>query len=198
MLLTALGAGLVIVGAALVVAAFFKPPPLGVNARAHGAGLAFDLPPGVAVIAIGVFVLLLPLFTSATSPPKTSAPTGPAPHVTFDSPADGAAVSRRRGFTARGTATALGRYTIWLLDYDGGYTVDDEAAVSDGKWTATDAPLGDETSRIPFTLEVRIVLADAACAGALAKLNATRDDYTAALPPGCAVVGSRTVTVSKP
>jgi hypothetical protein len=138
-------------------------------------------------IAAGLVVLLISSFRS------------PGPAVSLISPTTGASVSRTRTFTVTGKASHLGNETIWLTDYDGGYTVDDEATIFDnGGWTASDSDVGDPGQALPFPLTLRVVLADPGCAAALQKTMRTNGDYLTALPGGCAVADSVTVNVTTP
>jgi hypothetical protein len=132
--------------------------------------------------------------TSATSAP----PSTDTPYATLKSPTNNALVSRSQGFTATGKAAALGPSTIWILDFDGGYTVDQEAVVSSGNWSATDKPLGDSSDHLPYFLTMRAVVANPQCAGILAAVSSTSDDYIQNLPAGCKVIGQVTVKVSQP
>jgi len=135
-----------------------------------------------------------PMGTSPSSP--TSAPV--QAYATLTSPNNGTKVSKQGGFVARGTATSLGPYTVWILDYDGGYTVDQEAAVAAGQWSATDQPLGDSSDVLPFNRTMVAVIADSYCANRLSQIQSTSDDYTQNLPDGCKIVGRVTVDVSRP
>ncbi len=141
--------------------------------------------------SVEVTALISPTATVGSTRP---APTGPV--VTMDRLPVGTVIGQKKGLIATGTATDLGTNTVWILDYDGGYTVDDEATVTGTRWRAADLPLGDSTDPIPFTVTVKTVLANPACATALAKLNTTVTDYTKTLPAGCTVVGSITGTVT--
>ena len=94
--------------------------------------------------------------------------------------------------------TSLGKETIWIVDYDGGYTVDEQATITSGKWSAFDGPLGDSTDKLPFSLTMKAILATPGCADRLAKIQSTDSDYVAALPAGCVPFGTVTVNVSKP
>jgi hypothetical protein len=119
----------------------------------------------------------------------------PTAHLTF--PNNGTAVSETGGFNAKGTSSHLGNDTIWLTDYDGGYTVDSEATVNGhGGWTAPDSPLGDPGQALPFPLTARVILANTRCAAKLQKVMNTNADYLTALPGGCAVVGAVNVNVT--
>jgi hypothetical protein len=88
---------------------------------------------------------------------------------------------------------------VWLTDYDGGYTVDNEATVNgDGTWSASDSDLGDPGEALPFYLTVRVILADSQCAATLQATYNTNNDYLTSLPGGCTVVGGVTVRVMTP
>jgi hypothetical protein len=176
-------------------------------------------PVGLVVIVIGVFCIVFsivsyrvaasgnsanpapspthPIVTPTLSPAPDSS-SFPTPVAALTSPVDGAQVSRANGFTARGTESSLGSDTIWILDYDGGYTVDQNAVVTGGRWSASDYPLGDSSNHLPYNLTIVAALADPACATKLTKTNETNNDYLAQLPAGCAVFGQVTVDVTRP
>jgi hypothetical protein len=119
------------------------------------------------------------------------------PYAVLQSPGNDALVSQSQGFIASGKAASLGTDTIWILDYDGGYTVDQEASVSSETWTAVDRPLGDPSDRLPFYLTMRAVIANPHCAGVLSQINSTSNDYIQNLPDGCKIIGQVTVKVAK-
>jgi hypothetical protein len=163
-------------------------------------------PVGLVIIVIGVVCLSfsgisyrmngnngsqsrVPNHTSSKRLGLTAALTGPT---------DGTQVSRSQGFTASGVEASLGAYTIWILDYDGGYTVDQEAAVAGGRWSAIDQPLGDSSNRLPYSLTMVAALANPSCAATLAKLNEGNNDYSAQLPAGCRLFGQVIVDVTRP
>jgi hypothetical protein len=142
-------------------------------------------------------------------PTSSSAELGPSPSISqaagisqptaaLTSPSNETSVSRSKGFVATGSAANLGPNTIWILDYDGGYTVDQEGKVINGQWSATDQPLGDSSDHLPFNLSMVAVLANPHCAATLNTIDGTSDDYTPSLPQGCIQVGQVTVNVSKP
>lgn len=130
-----------------------------------------------------------------TTPPPSSAR---VPSATMTYPKPNAVVSKQIGFTAGGTVSALGPDSVWLTDYDGGYTVDQKAAIIGNAWAATDQPLGDSAERLPFRLTVIAVLATPGCATALGRVAATEADYITTLPIGCAPFATVTVNVAKP
>jgi|HubBroStandDraft_6_1064221.scaffolds.fasta_scaffold43826_6 hypothetical protein len=176
---------------------------------------------GAALLVCGGYFAVTKTQASETSPsagssPATESPTAPqtspsasptpakvlttpgAASATLNHPVDGTKVSRSRGFVARGTATSLGPYTVWILDYDSGYTVDQEATVSAGKWSALDQPLGDSSDQLPFELTMVAVVANPHCALKLGQIDSTSNDYTQSLPEGCNIFGRVTVDVSTP
>ena len=123
----------------------------------------------------------------------------PGPIVSLTSPASGAEVSRTEVFNVEGTASHLGDHTIWLTDYDGGYSVDDEATVkTNGTWIASDSQVGNPDQTLPFPLIVRVILADTQCATKLQEAMASNEDYLTELPGGCTVAGDVTVRVTTP
>jgi hypothetical protein len=132
------------------------------------------------------------------SPSTSLPPTAGQSSATLSYPSDGTKVSRQRGFIATGAAASLGPYTVWILDYDGGYTVDQEAKIVAGQWSATDQPLGDSSDHLPYDLTMVVALANPHCAARLTQIGSTRNDYTQSLPDGCRIVGQVTVNVSKP
>jgi hypothetical protein len=143
-----------------------------------------------------------PISGSPSSPNTSTSPTQPVasgPVVQLIAPTGGTAVPQSKGFVARGTARGLGNDTIWLTDYDGGYTVDNEAAVNgNGAWSVSDSDLGNSDQSLPFNLTARIILADSHCADRLQATYNTNNDYLITLPGGCAVVGSVKVRVTTP
>ncbi len=111
---------------------------------------------------------------------------------------DGTNVSNLNGFIARGKVSSLGPNTIWILDYDGGYTVDQQAMVVGDKWSAVDKPLGDSTDELPFNLTMVAVIGDQGCTTKLADIVDNKDGYTEGLPVGCKTFAKVTVRVSIP
>ena len=78
--------------------------------------------------------------TSPAPPTNTILPTG-IPSITIDTPKNGTTESRAGSFTVGGTASSLRSNTIWIIDYDAsGYTIDEQANVDHGRWSATDGP----------------------------------------------------------
>lgn len=136
-----------------------------------------------------------PLTPSHTAAPN---PVSAGPIVTLTSPTHGQSVSRSKGFAASGEALSLGSGTVWILDYDGGYTVDQEGTVASGLWSAVDQPLGDSSDSLPYYLTMRVVIANPACAAILQKTNETTQDYLTQLPAGCKYVTGVTVHVTTP
>jgi hypothetical protein len=142
---------------------------------------------GLAGLAAGLIVLIITFSSSS----------GPA--VTLKSPAKGADVSRTKVFRVAGTSSHLGNATIWLTDYDGGYSVDDEATIySNGTWQAFDSNVGNQGQRLPFPMTLRVILADTQCAAKLQEAMNSTGDYLTALPGGCTVAGAVTVNVTTP
>jgi hypothetical protein len=138
-------------------------------------------------IAAGLVVFLISSFRS------------PGPTVSLISPTTGTAVSRTKTFSVTGKVSHLGNETIWLTDYDSGYTVDDEATIFDnGRWAASDSDVGDPGQALPFPLTLRVILADPGCAAKLQKTMSSNGDYLTALPGGCTVADSFTVNVTTP
>jgi hypothetical protein len=135
-----------------------------------------------------------PSVSPTGSPVESTKP----PSATLKTPANGTKVSRRKGFVATGTASSLGSYTVWILDYDGGYTVDQEAKINGEQWSAADYPLGSRSDRLPFPLTMKAVLANADCATKLNKVSRSNSDYITYLPSGCKIIGQTTVNVSRP
>jgi hypothetical protein len=120
------------------------------------------------------------------------------PTVHIVAPHQGAAVSQSEGFRARGTSSDLGNDTLWLTDYDGGYTVDNEATINTGgSWTASDSDLGNTGQSLPFPLTARLILADPQCAAELEATYNSGPDYLTSLPGGCTVAGTVTVNVTR-
>jgi hypothetical protein len=164
-------------------------------------------PVGLVVIVIGVFCLLVAaaVFKPARSGNNTassSSPTASSPNLNeispvLTSPSNGTRVSKSRGFTASGTTAYLGSDTIWILDSDGGYTVDQQAVVSGGRWSAVDQPLGDSSDHLPFDLTMVAVLANPPCAAKLTRIGDTNNDFIAQLPPGCNLFGRVMVDVAR-
>lgn len=122
-----------------------------------------------------------------------------APKIAITAPPDGTTVSRNGGFIVEGTITgSLGSWSVWLLDdHAGGYYVDMQATVQGDRWSAADRPLGSPSEALPFDLSAVAVLADPACAAALAASAAAGNQQMAALPAGCRVVDSVSVVVNR-
>lgn len=142
-------------------------------------------------VGSGIVVGLAVLFIgSALFPPIAS--------VSLTRLPQGMTVSQVIGFRVSGSYSHLGNSTIWLTDYSGGYVVDDQATLySNGTWTAADSELGDPGQKLPFSLTVRVLVADPECARTLtAAMNGSGGDYLTALPGGCTVAASATVDVT--
>lgn len=179
---------LVLVGAALLVSGGY----LGVTRwqTAQGSNVINSSPASRATAS--------PFAVTTTSPSISPISTPSPASATLTSPNNGVKVSKRDGFVARGTVASLGSYTVWILDYDGGYTVDQEAVVTAGLWSATDQPLGDPSDKLPYNLTMVAVMANPYCADRLSRIQSTSNDYTLNLPGGCKIVGRIIVDVSKP
>lgn len=180
--------------------------------------LALGIVAGVIVYVIAAAVYIANPSTSAStsgsSPPVSTSPTplntssasgaapmpstnGPVVHLV--SPAPRTAVSKSKGFTVRGSFSNLGNDTIWLTDYDGGYTVDSEAALAtNDTWAASDSDLGNAGESLPFPLTVRLILANEHCAAKLQATYNTNGDYLPSLPGGCIIADALTVNVTTP
>jgi hypothetical protein len=171
---------------------------------------------GAGLFACAFFIPTIASQSSGQTPPASSQPVSngggsPSPSISapepvvsgpivrLTAPSAGASVPEAKGFTARGTVSGLGDYTLWLTDYDGGYTVDTEATVSgNGTWTAADSDLGSPGEVLPFNRTVRLIRADTSCAATLQATSNTNNDYLTSLPGGCAVVAQVTVRVTTP
>lgn len=122
-----------------------------------------------------------------------------SPTIHLTSPSPGQAVPRGKGFDVKGTVSHLGNETIWLTDYDGGYTVDGQAIVNpSGTWTVSDSDLGNTGASLPFRLTIRVILADAGCTTKLQAAMSSNGDYLTSLPGGCEVAGTVAVNVTTP
>lgn len=171
---------------------------------------AFGL--GVGCLVLGVVLLLADTGTTQSPQPTSTGPTstatslpsvapsqtGTAPLATLDFPTAQAGVSKLHGFVASGTAGQIGSLDIWILDFDGAYTVDGVASIAGSKWSAADYPLGDASDALPYPLTLVAVTANAACSATLLKVSNTDEDSIAKLPSGCHVFGQVTVDVDKP
>jgi len=178
---------LAVLGAGFLVGAFLSP-----SVASHSTGQGTSSSPALTAPTSGSSSP-----QSASSPPK--APVIAEPTVRLIYPSKGTSVPQANGFVAKGTVSQLGNDTIWLTDYDGGYTVDNEATVNgDGTWSASDSDLGDPGEALPFSLTVRVILGDAQCAATLQATENTNSDYLTSLPGGCTVVGGVTVRVTTP
>jgi hypothetical protein len=215
---TAVGVFLVAVGFMLLVVKVQRSETDSFKPIFQGPGkIMVSGPVGLVVIVIGVVCIALPVALSSnargltgpthpTSSPvrsstisvAASSPSPAVPVATLTSPKDGIHVSRASGFTASGKETSLGTETIWILDYDGGYTVDQEAIIANGRWSASDYPLGDAGNELPYDLTMVAALAKPACAAELTKVNEGNNDYLNRLPAGCKLFGSVTVDVVRP
>jgi hypothetical protein len=176
-----------IAGAGLFAAAFLIPS---VANQPPGQALSASSAPTAPISG-------LPSSASASTSPTQPVASGAT--VQLIAPAVGTAVPQAKGFVARGTVRSLGNDTIWLTDFDGGYTVDNEATVNgDGTWSVSDSDLGNSGQSLPFGLTARVILADSHCAARLQATYNTNNDYLTTLPGGCAVVGSVKVQVTTP
>jgi len=141
--------------------------------------------------------------TPSNSPSPSDSPTPPPSPTppTIDYPTQGAPIpSSATGFQIGGKigSIPLGENSIWILDYDGGYTVDQVATISGDKWSAVDQDLGDAGAKYPLNLTVVAVWATPECAAKLAEIANTAEDYTTSLPKGCTKFGTVTVHVLGP
>jgi hypothetical protein len=144
--------------------------------------------PPLSGISAGLIVLLIAALFSGNKNPV----------VRISSPRQGAAVPQAEGFIASGTSSGLGNDTLWLADYDGGYTIDNEATLNaNGSWAVYDSDLGNTGQSPPFFLTARVIVADAQCATKLQATLNSSPDYLTGLPGGCVVAGAVTVNVSK-
>lgn len=137
---------------------------------------------------------------SNISPTNTMRPAG-APYVRVDIPKSNAKESRAGSFTVGGTVSALGSDTIWILDYDTtGYTIDEQADINLGQWSATDGPpLGTSDDALPYRLTVGVVLANPSCTTKLNQLINSNQFDIPSLPSGCRLTGETvTVDVTQP
>ncbi len=150
---------------------------------------------GGTVTSVPVNPSSAPTTTSTTSTTTTA----PARTVArFDKPTAGARVSERGGVIAGGpVAHLVSGESLWLLDYDGGYTVDQTALVQNGRWSATSAPLGVAGDALPYNLAVVLVRASPSCAAALADATNKGDSTVPALPAGCSQLDTVTVVVDR-
>lgn len=200
--LTLVGLALILVGLILLVAKNQVTNSETSKPTLQGpANIVVTGPVGLILIVIGVGCLMLPAYrvsrNDAPTPPHVT-PSMDVPSATLDHPVEGSVVSRSKGFSASGSVTSSGHYTVWILDYDGGYTIDQQAVITADKWSAVDAPLGDSSDHLPFDLTMVAILATPDCAIRLAEISATENDYTNSLPDGCTIFGRRTVSVSRP
>jgi hypothetical protein len=203
------GIFLIVVGVALLVIKVQKSESESFKPIFQGPGrIMVSGPVGLVVIVIGVFCLIISAAAIRADGDSSITPISDHSHGSSSAvgrpsakllqPVDGSQVSRSHGFTASGSEASLGSETIWILDYDGGYTVDQEAAVAGGHWSATDQPLGDSSNHLPYGLTMVATFADPTCAKKLAHLNEGNNDYTSELPAGCKLFGEVTVNVTKP
>lgn len=137
---------------------------------------------------------------STASPSPSQSPSAPSEQTepTLTYPKDGTRVSKSQGFIASGSAANINPSSLWILDSDNGYFVDQQAKIVNGQWTALDAPLGDSSNHLPFDLTMIVVLANPHCSKILHTTNRTSNDYLKQLPGGCKQIGQVTVNVSKP
>lgn len=138
---------------------------------------------------------------SVVPPTNTISPVGTL-LVTVDTPKTGAPESRAGSFTVGGRVlSSLGSDKIWIVDYDTtGYTIDEQATISSGRWSATDGPpLGTSNDALPYQLTVGVVLANPSCANRLNQLSNSNQSDIRSLPSGCELTGEKvTVNVSQP
>jgi hypothetical protein len=117
------------------------------------------------------------------------------PVAGLTAPGGGLHVSSGNGFTVSGNVRNVGPDSVWITDYDGGFTVDGKALITGGTWSAFDNDLGTAAQKPPFPLTVVAVLANPSCAATLDRVSNSDNDYLTALPPGCSEVGHGKVTV---
>ena len=211
--LTTLGIALVITGIIMIIV---MRSASGSDGQQHTGVVtpvvSFNGPVGLVLVVLGIVCVAIPatryLLSASPSATRASAPvvvvTSAAKSPTtitasamLTSPPDNMSVSRKNGFTAHGNARSLGKDTIWIVDYDGGYTIDGEALVSGNAWSAGDYPLGDSTDKLPFDLTMKALLATPGCAGQLLRIEGTNSEYVSSLPAGCTIFGSVTVVVDE-
>lgn len=109
-------------------------------------------------------------------------------------------ISAHDGLVATGKATNLPPgSSVWLMDQDltGGYTIAQRAIVSHGTWGAESYPVGDTGDRLPFAMRSVVVLATAACAGQLRRLDEAGQSNFETLPAGCVEEDGRDILVSE-
>lgn len=211
-----LGVIIIVVGLTLIAAGLWQTfKPKGTDSVVRAPFFTVQGSTGMGIIVLGIACLgggsylsskVSPLQTPVVSPPSPTLTSVPKPTpissikdpiATLQYPHNGTNVSRSQGFVARGTSSFLGTTTIWILDHSGGYTVDQEALVSSGSWTATDQPLGDSSNHLPYNLNMVAVFADTTCAHRLTHVNSTPNDYMNHLPAGCTIFDQVTVNVSR-
>ena len=200
------GITLMVIGIVLIILMKTVPSKIQIsNIKAEG-------PVGLALVVAGLSCLFAgsisninrSLPTSSTSAsPSVLLPSGTSsavsPSATLEYPANGTRVSKKRGFTTGGMYSSLGSDTIWILDHERMYIVDQQAVTAGGKWSALDQPLGTPSDQVPFTLTIVAVFADPSCASRLRVLNqSVSGDHTPELPPGCTPFGQVTVNVTQP
>jgi hypothetical protein len=188
---------MVVAGAVMLVASGYLAIHTAGGSSSASSSQASSAPASAQVSSAPASAVAATPATTVTASPTTQGQL----KVTLTYPPNGTKVSRSVGFTASGPIIGpLGTYTVWLLDHPSiGYVVDVKASVSNGRWTATDRPLGGPRDQLPFKLTVVAVLADAECANTLAQLaSSVSGDITGELPAGCAPVGKTTVNVARP
>lgn len=198
-LVIALAALVIIVGLALIAAGLrltFKAK--GGEGGMRTALITVQGPTGILVIVLGLICLGGGAYLGLKVANPSSAKTANHPSAFLQLPTNGTKVSRSLGFVARGRATNLGKDSIWVLDYSGGYIVDSEAELINGQWSAIDQPLGNSSDHLPYSLTMVAVFADRACAARLDEVNATNNDFLNSLPTGCKPFAQVTVNVTLP
>lgn len=109
-------------------------------------------------------------------------------------------VSSAAGYKASGIAYGLlAGESLWLMDKDGnGYTIAQEVALVDHRWSAESYPVGDEGEDLHFTMGAAVVKADQECANALRTQMETDEYWLSALPQGCLEMDTESIEVTRP
>jgi uncharacterized protein YjeT (DUF2065 family) len=194
---------LIAVGLVLVALGLYyllRPPSDKQTITVTGPGsVGINVPVALCMVVLGVALVagaspgsrwLDKQFGGSTAVPDDPASPSPSDvRVTVTTPTDRARVSSD-GFGVEGTVTGMRPdETLWLLDYDGGYSVDMMADVAGDTWTATDEQIG------TGPLTVVLVVATPPCADYLNSVGLSDGNYAPRLPRGCAVVARRSVMV---
>ena len=135
--------------------------------------------------------------STTTTKLTTTTPRGGIGSVvaSFTAPRNGEHLRQTSGAHATGTVSGLDpTLSLWLFDYDGTYTIDQQAVVTGSRWSATSAPLGNAPT-FPHNATMKIVVATTSCSGTLTHDDAIGNSTLNSLPPGCATRGTVTVDV---